>query len=79
MLHFKYIYERVNVFKESSLRFVEFKFAFCRIQVCVSYNSSLLLVESNLRFVEFKFASKESSLRFVEFKFASKESSLRFV
>ena len=41
----------------------EFKCAFCGIQVCVLWNSSL-------RFVEFKFASKESSFRFVEFKFA---------
>ena len=55
---------QVCVLWNSSLRFVEFKFA--------SKESSLPFVESSLRFVEFKFASKESSLRFVE-------SSLRFV
>ena len=49
--------------KESSFRFLEFKFAFLRIQVYVFENSSM-------RFVEFKFASKESSFRFLESKFS---------
>ena len=60
---------QVCAFEDSSLRFVEFRFAFLRIQVCFFENLS------QLRFVESKFASKKSSLHLKKIKFASNESS----